>query len=436
MTTSPKIDLSRLENRRGQLNERLEGFKRRALKLDMTRGKPSVEQLDLSAGLLSVLGPSDYRAADGTDCRNYGILEGLPEARRLFAPILDVGPDDVLVAGNSSLALMHDTIAQALLRPLPDAREPWRALPSVKFLCPSPGYDRHFAICDYLGIAMETVEMRADGPDMNAVEEIVASDPTVKGIWCVPRYSNPTGIVYAAETVRGLARMKTAAPDFRIIWDNAYAVHHLYPDPAPLANIAEECNAAGHPDRPFLVTSTSKITFAGAGMSAIAGSDANMSWFRASRMKRTIGSDKLVQLRHVRFLPDRVALDAHMAKHAAILRPKFEAVLEILERELGGSGVATWTRPRGGYFISLDVPDDCAKRTVERAKEAGVKLTGAGATFPRGRDPRNRNIRIAPSFPPLAELRQATEILALAVLLVAAESGVDLAAATAGATAR
>jgi DNA-binding transcriptional MocR family regulator len=274
------------------------------------------------------------------------------------------------------------------------------------------------------------------GPDVDEVARLAADDPSVKAIFCVPRYSNPTGITYDAPVVRALARMRTAAPDFRILWDNAYAVHHLYPDVEPLANIVEECNAAGHPDRPFLFTSTSKITFAGAGMSAIAGSDANMSWFRASRMKRTIGSDKLNQLRHVRFLPDRAALEAHMARHAAILRPKFEAVDEILERELGGAGVATWSRPRGGYFISLDVPDGCAGAVVERAKEAGVKLTAAGATFPRGKDPRDRNIRIAPSFPPLAELRQATEILALAVLLAAAERGAAVPGVAAGTTAR
>jgi DNA-binding transcriptional MocR family regulator len=416
-----------------QLRERFQAAKAKTLDLDMTRGKPCAAQLDLSAALFDNLTASDYRAADGTDTRNYGLVDGLPEAKKLFAEILEVLPSQVIVGDNASLSLMYDVISEAFHHGVPGSTRPWNREPTVKILCPSPGYDRHFALCEFLGADTVAVGMGDGGPDLDEVSRLVADDASVKAIFCVPRYSNPTGIVYDGDTVRGLARMKTAAPDFRIIWDNAYAVHHLYPDPAPLANISEECRAAGNPDRPILVTSTSKITFAGAGMSAIAGSDANMSWFRASRMKRTIGSDKLVQLRHVRFLPNLAAVDAHMVKHAAILRPKFEAVLEILERELGGSAVATWTRPRGGYFISLDVPDGCATRTVARAKEAGVKLTGAGATFPRGKDPRDRNIRIAPSFPPLAELKQATEILALSVLLVAAESGVDVAAATAGA---
>jgi DNA-binding transcriptional MocR family regulator len=412
---------ARIEERRGQLTERFEDFKRRGLKLDMTRGKPSAAQLDLSAGLLSVLGPGDHKAADGTDCRNYGILEGLAEARRLFAPILDVEPDDVLVEGNSSLALMHDTIVQAFLRPLPDARQPWRALPSLKFLCPSPGYDRHFAICEHLGIGMEAIEMRADGPDMDAVEEIVASDPTVKGIWCVPKYSNPTGVTFSDEVVARMARMKSAAPDFRIFWDNAYAIHVLEGRPDPLLNILQACRNAGNPNRPFIFGSTSKVTFAGAGVAMLAASPANLGFLKAGMSIQTIGPDKLNQLRHVRFFPDAAAIHEHMQKHAALLRPKFDAVQEILEKELGGTGVAEWSRPRGGYFVSLDVPDGCAKRVVAMANEAGVKLTAAGATFPFGRDPRDRNIRIAPSLPPLEEIRQAMELLAICVQLAAIE---------------
>jgi aspartate/methionine/tyrosine aminotransferase len=421
MSNAPRIDLALLQGRLGQLTERLEGFKRRALKLDMTRGKPSAEQLDLSAGLISILGPGDHRAADGTDCRNYGILEGLAEARRLFAAILDVEPDDILVEGNSSLALMHDTIVQALLRPLPDAREAWRALPSIKFLCPSPGYDRHFAICEHLGIAMETIEMRADGPDMDAVEGIVASDPTVKGIWCVPKYSNPTGVTFSDKVVERMARMKTAAADFRIFWDNAYAIHVLEGRPDPLLNILQACKNAGNPNRPFIFGSTSKVTFAGAGVAMVAASPANLSFLKAGMSIQTIGPDKLNQLRHVRFFRDAEAIHSHMQKHAALLRPKFDAVQEILAKELGGTGVAEWSHPRGGYFVSLDVPDGCAKRVVAIANEAGVKLTAAGATFPYGRDPRDRNIRIAPSLPPSEEIRQAMELLAICVQLSALE---------------
>ncbi len=418
------------------LLDRYSAAKAKALDLDMTRGKPCAEQLDLSLPLLHCLGPADYRALDGTDTRNYGVVDGLPEAKRFFADILGTAPSQVILGDNASLSLMYDVVSEAFHRGLPGGARPWSREPAVRILCPSPGYDRHFGLCEHLGADTVAVAIGDGGPDLEQVSRLAADDPAVKAIFCVPRYSNPTGITYSADTVRALARMRTAAPDFRIVWDNAYAVHHLYPDPEPLADIAEECRAAGHPDRPLLFTSTSKITFAGAGMSAIAASDANLSWFRASRMKRTIGPDKITQLRHVRFLPDRAALDAHMAKHAAILRPKFEAVLEILDRELGAKGVASWSRPRGGYFINLDVPDGCAAAVVERAREAGVKLTGAGATFPRGKDPRNRNIRISPSFPPLAELRQATEILALSVLLVAAESGTPVAAAGAGTAAR
>jgi DNA-binding transcriptional MocR family regulator len=416
----------------GALRDRYRSAQAKALDLDMTRGKPCAEQLDLSRALLQILGPDDYRALDGTDTRNYGVVDGLPEAKRFFGEILEVAAAQVIVGDNASLSLMYDVISEAFHRGVPGSARPWSREPAVRILCPSPGYDRHFGLCEFLGADTVAVGIGDSGADLEEVSRLAAHDPQVKAIFCVPRYSNPTGITYGADVVRGLARMRTAAPDFRIIWDNAYAVHHLYDDPEPLANMMEECQAAGNPDRPILVTSTSKITFAGAGMSAIAGSDANMSWFRATRVKRTIGPDKVTQLRHLRFLPDRAAVDAHMRKHAAILRPKFEAVDEILERELGGTGVASWSRPRGGYFISLDVLDGCAAAVVERAKEAGVKLTGAGATFPRGKDPRNRNIRIAPSFPPLAELRQATEILALSVLLVAAEKGVAVEGVPAG----
>jgi aspartate/methionine/tyrosine aminotransferase len=422
MTRERKADPAGLQGRRASLLQRLEDFKRRGLKLDMTRGKPSAEQLDLSAGLLTAVAAREHRAEDGTDCRNYGVLEGLPEARRLFAPLLDVRFEDVMVGGNSSLALMHDTIIQALVRPLPGAPQPWRALPSLKFLCPSPGYDRHFAICQHLGIDMQAVEMRADGPDMDAVEEIAASDPTVKGIWCVPKYSNPTGVTFSDSVVERMARMKTAASDFRVFWDNAYAIHPLTGAPDPLRNVMEACVQAGNANRPFVFGSTSKVTFAGAGVAMVAASPANLAFLKAGMAIQTIGPDKLNQLRHVRFFGDVEAIHAHMQKHAALLRPKFDAVQEILERELGGTTVADWSRPRGGYFVSLDVPDGSAKRVVAMANEAGVKLTAAGATFAYGHDPRDRNIRIAPSLPPLDEIRQAMELLAICVQLAAIEN--------------
>jgi aspartate/methionine/tyrosine aminotransferase len=421
MTSARQPDPAPLSSRRPSLLARFLDFKRRGLTLDMTRGKPSAAQLDLSAALLSAVSPGEHRAADGTDCRNYGILDGLPEARRLFAGVLDVGPDEIIVAGNSSLALMHDAIVQAFHRPLPGAVAPWRALPSLKFLCPSPGYDRHFAICEHLGIAMQTVEMRADGPAMDEVENLAASDPTVKGIWCVPKYSNPTGVTFSDRVVERLARMRTAAPDFRVFWDNAYAIHPLAGAADPLRNLLRAAAEAGNPDRPFVFGSTSKVTFAGAGVAMVAASAANLAFLKTGMSIQTIGPDKLNQLRHVRFFPDLAAIHAHMQKHAALLKPKFDMVHEILERELAGTGVAEWSRPRGGYFVSLDVPDGCAKRVVALAAEAGVELTAAGATFPHGRDPRDRNIRIAPSLPPLEEIRQATELLAICIQLAAIE---------------
>lgn len=395
------------------LDQRYEELRARGLDLDMTRGKPCPAQLDLSADLLHILTKEDYRAADGTDCRNYGVLEGLPEARQLFADILGVPAANVLAGGNSSLNLMHDTIVQALLRPLPGAATPWRG---IKFLCPSPGYDRHFGICEYLGIEMLTVEMGDDGPDMDEVERLVAADATIKGIWCVPRYSNPTGVTYSEAVVRRLAAMPTAAPDFRVFWDNAYAVHHLDDAPEPLADIMRASAAAGNEDRVFQFTSTSKITFAGAGISAIAASAANLQWLKQGMTFQTIGPDKLSQLRHVRLLGNETEVAQHMRRHAAILRPKFAAVGAILQRELGGTGVATWSQPRGGYFVSVDTLDGCAAEVVAMAGAAGVKLTKAGATFPYGKDPRDRNIRLAPSMPSQAEIEQAMELFAVCVL--------------------
>ena len=406
------------------LTRRFEEACRRRLDLDMTRGKPSPEQLDLSSPLLTRLDSGNYRSPDGTDCRNYGGVDGLTEVKGLYAAYLGVGIDEILIGDNASLSLMHDVLAQALLRGVPPGQEPWsRVEGGARFLCPCPGYDRHFAICEYLGIEMIPVDMRDDGPDLEAVARATRSDNRVKGIFCVPRYSNPTGITYSQRVVQGLARLETAAPDFRIIWDNAYAVHHLYDDPPPLANILAECKAAGCPDRPLLFGSTSKITLAGAGLSMVGGSEANIADIRFFRSKQTIGPDKLNQLRHLRFLPDLSSIEAHMHKHAEILRPRFEEVLTILEAELGPHDVASWSRPRGGYFISVDTNDGCAKEVIELAAQAGVGLTPAGATFPYGRDPRDRNIRLAVSFPPLDELREATRILALSILIVSQRKG-------------
>jgi DNA-binding transcriptional MocR family regulator len=401
--------------RAARIDERFLAFKAQHLALDMTRGKPCAEQLDLSLGLLDCLGHADYRAADGSDCRNYGGLDGLPEARALFAEFLEVDPSEVIVGGNSSLALMYNTIVQALLRGMPGGTAAWRALRGLKFLCPSPGYDRHFAICQHLGIEMVTVDMTAQGPDMEQVEHLVTSDPSIKGLWCVPKYSNPTGITFSDAVVERLAHVRTAAPDFRIFWDNAYAVHHLTDTPDRLRNLLAACKATGNPDRVLVFGSTSKVSFAGAGVAVMAGSAANMQHIKAGMAIQTIGPDKLNQLRHVRFFRDMAGIEAHMRKHAAILRPKFAAVEEVLTRELGGTGVAEWSRPRGGYFISLDTFDGCAKAVTAMATDAGVQLTQAGATFPYGEDPRDRNIRISPSMPSVDEIRTAMELVAVCI---------------------
>jgi DNA-binding transcriptional MocR family regulator len=404
-----------LQARAARLDERYLAFKAQHLSLDMTRGKPCPEQLDLSLGLLDCLGERDYRAADGADCRNYGGLDGLPEARALFAEFLEVDPSEVIVGGNSSLAMMHDTIVQALLRGMPGGTAAWRALPAVKFLCPSPGYDRHFAICQHLGIEMLTIDTTAQGPDMEQVEHLVTADASIKGIWCVPKYSNPTGITFSEAVVERLAHMRTAAPDFRIFWDNAYAVHHLTDTPDRLRNLAAACKAVGKPDRILTFGSTSKVSFAGAGVAVMAGSAANVQHIKASMAIQTIGPDKLNQLRHVRFFRDMAGIEAHMRKHAAILRPKFATVEEVLTRELGGTNLAQWSHPHGGYFVSLDTLDGCGKAVVAMAAEAGVQLTQAGATFPYGKDPHDRNIRIAPSMPSVAEIQKAMELVAVCI---------------------
>ncbi len=403
------------------LSNRYEEVKAKNLDLDMTRGKPSPEQLDLSNALLTNLGVDDYRSPGGVDCRNYGGLEGLPELREIWAPYLGVSAEQLLIGDNASLSLMHDVVAQAMLRGVPGGSGPWTADGPVRFLCPSPGYDRHFGICEHLGIEMIPVDMGPDGPDLEQVLGYVSDDARIKGIFCVPRYSNPTGVTYSDDTVRALAGMPTAAPDFRIIWDNAYAGHHLYDTPDPLLDLLPACREAGNEERALIFGSTSKITFAGSGLALMAAGGRNLEELRRFRSKQTIGPDKLNQLRHLRFLPDVQAVEDHMKRHAALLRPRFEAVLDILDEELAGAGVATWSRPRGGYFISLDTQDHCATSVVARAAQAGVRLTPAGATFPGGHDPRDRNIRLAPSFPSLDDLRQATRVLCISILLETAK---------------
>ncbi len=388
----------------------------RGLKLDMTRGKPAPAQLDLSAGLFETVGSDDFKAPDGTDTRNYGGLEGLPEARALMGAIMQAPAADVLIGGNASLQLMFDTMVRCHIFPLPGASAPWGA-GKVRFLCPVPGYDRHFAITEHLGYELVPVPLTGKGPDMDAVEALVKDDASVKGIWLVPTYANPTGETVDLETARRLAAMPTAAPDFRIFWDDAYAVHHLDADGDTTPPILDLCREAGHADRVFLFASTSKVTHAGAGISAMAASPANIAWTKRHLSKQTIGPDKVNQLRHVRFLKDLEGVHAHMRRHAAILKPKFDGVLEVLDAELGGTGLAGWTRPKGGYFISLDTQPGFASKVVALADAAGVKLTAAGATHPYGKDPEDRNIRLAPSFPGLADLKLATEVVALCVKL-------------------
>ncbi|PKW16929.1 aminotransferase class I/II-fold pyridoxal phosphate-dependent enzyme [Saccharopolyspora spinosa] len=392
----------------------------RELSLDLTRGKPSPEQLDLSDDLLSLPG-GRHTAADGTDVRNYGGLQGLPELREIFAGVLQVPVAQLLAAGNSSLELMHDCLVHALLSVLPGAESRWVDQERIAFLCPVPGYDRHFALCERFGIDMIQVPMTADGPDLDVVERLVAEDPAIKGIWCVPKYSNPGGVSYSDETVARLASMSTAAPDFRIFWDNAYAAHHLTDEPVEIADLLAACAEAGNADRVFVFGSTSKITVAGAGVAFFGSSPANVQWLLRNNSKRSIGPDKINQLRHVIFLRDADGMRAHMERQRALLQPKFDAVARILETELGGTGLATWASPKGGYFVALQVQDGCAKEVVRRAKEAGIALTPAGATHPYGDDPRDAFIRIAPSYPGLEELERAIEGLTVCVRLVGYE---------------
>ncbi len=415
-----ELDDSALHAELERLNERFAYHKEQGYALKMIRGVPCPEQLDLSQPLMTVLTPEDYRSEDGTDCRNYGGLEGIYEARRLFAEILNTQAEHVLVFGNSSLNLMYDTLAAACLNCVPGSHAPWSKTQDPAFLCPSPGYDRHFAITERLGFDNMVVPMTSTGPDMDQVERLVAENPRIKGIWCVPVYSNPDGIVYSHETCRRLAAMRTAAPDFRIFWDHAYGQHHLYPDQkAMVPDMLTLCEQAGHADRVYIFTSTSKMTYAGAGVSCMAASLANIAFRKREMFYQTIGHDKINQLRHVRFLRDLAGVEALMEQHAAILRPKFEAVLDTLEAELGFTGVAHWNKPKGGYFISLFALPGTANESVEAARSCGVELTPAGATYPGGIDPHDSNIRIAPTFPPLCEILPAIEVLCICVRIAA-----------------
>ena len=408
-----------LRELKAELDKDFQRYKDMGMKLDMSRGKPSIDQLNLSMGMFDVFhSESDLKCEDGTDCRNYGVIDGIPEAKRLLASIAEVSPDNIMIFGNSSLNVMYDTIARCYIFGVL-GNTPWCRQEKIKFLCPVPGYDRHFRITEEFGFEMINIPMNEDGPIMDVVEAYVNNDPEVKGIWCVPKYSNPTGVSYSDETVRRFARLKPAAPDFRIFWDNAYSVHHLYEDRRDvILEILEECAKAGNPDLAYKFTSTSKISFPGSGVAAIAASPNNMADIRKHAFVQTIGHDKLNQLRHVRFFRDRYGIEAQMRRHADILRPKFEMVENILEQELGGLWIGEWTKPLGGYFISFDSLDGCAKAIVAKAKEAGVTMTDAGATYPYGIDPSDKNIRIAPSFPPIGELAMATKLFALCVKLV------------------
>lgn len=392
--------------------------------LDMSRGKPGVEQLDLSLNIFDVFHKgSDFVASDGTDTRNYGAVDGIPEAKNMMAELMDTKPENVIVFGNSSLNIMYDTVARSYTHGVM-GETPWCRLDKVKWLCPVPGYDRHFAITELFGIEMINILMDENGPDMDTVEKLVASDETIKGIWCVPKYSNPSGISYSDEVVRRMANLKPAAKDFRIYWDNAYAIHHLYEEEErqeKILDIIGECEKAGNPDMVFEFCSTSKVTFPGAGVAAMASSVANLDFIRKYMSIQTIGYDKINQFRHVKYFKNFDGLMKHMMKHAEKMRPKFETVINMLEQELGQNDIAAWNSPNGGYFISYSVLDGCAKKIVGMCKEAGLVLTGAGATYPYGKDPRDENIRIAPSFATIEELVNASKILIICTKIAAIE---------------
>ncbi len=417
LSTQELLDLER------QLQKEYAAWQAKGLQLDMSRGKPSTEQLDLSMGMMDIFSSQHPMKTDsGVDIRNYGQLEGIWEARELFSKVIGVAPEEMIVCGNSSLIVMYDTVARAMLHGVPGGRKPWGRYEKIKFLCPVPGYDRHFSICEYFDIDMIPIPMKSDGPDMDLIEALVSKDETIKGIWCVPKYSNPQGITYSDAVVRRFANLKPAAPDFRIFWDNAYVIHHLYDDQQDhLLDLFTELKKNGKESMLYMFASTSKISFAGAGVSFLASSLENMVAITKQLSVQTIGPDKINQLRHVLYFQNVENIYEHMRKHAAILRPKFQVVQETLERELGDAGIGRWNNPRGGYFICFEALEGCAKRIVSLCKEAGVVMTSAGATHPYGRDPQDSVIRIAPSFPPVEELRQAAELFSLCVKLASVE---------------
>ncbi len=406
---------------REKLNEEYEEAKAKGLKLDMSRGKPSPAQLDMEMDFLDIVNSeSGVETENGVDCRNYGLMDGIPEAKKLMADMIGASQDNMIVFGNSSLNIMYDMIARSMILGV-NGSTPWCRLDKLKFLCPVPGYDRHFAITEQFGIEMINIPMTEQGPDMDLVEQYVNRDPAVKGIWCVPKYSNPQGYTYSDETVRRFANLCPAADDFRIYWDNAYAIHDLYDKGDELLEILSECEKAGHPDMVYEFCSTSKVTFSGSGIAAMASSKTNLEFIRKVMTIQTIGPDKMNQLRHVKYFKNIEGMKAHMKKHAAIIRPKFEAILRVLEDELAGLGIGSWIRPNGGYFISFDAMEGCARAIVEKCREAGVVLTGAGATYPYKKDPRDSNIRLAPTFPSPEELSVATDLFVLCVKLVSVE---------------
>ena len=393
----------------------------RGLKLDMSRGVQGEDQLAITEDMLRVLDKNDnFKAENGIDCRNYGLLDGIPEVKRIFAQMLEIPANNIIVCGNSSLNIMYDTVARSMLHGVAGTGKPWLGQ-KVKFLCPVPGYDRHFAICESFGIELINVPMKNDGPDMDMVEELVSSDESIKGIWCVPKYSNPDGIVYSDEVIKRFAALKPAASDFRIFWDNAYVVHALYGEPAVQISLFDELKKNGAEDMLYIFASTSKISFPGSGIAVIAASDANIEFIKNIMKVQTIGHDKLNQLRHARYFGSLDGIIKHMEKHASLIRPKFECVLEALEREFTGKGIASWTKPQGGYFISLNLLPGTAKRTYQLMSDIGVKITPAGATYPYGKDPEDSNLRLAPTYPPLSELSEAINLLCLCAKIACIE---------------
>ncbi len=421
MNDLTKMNTEELTREKTELRAGYEAFREKNLALDMTRGKPCPEQLDLSLEMLNCVNANIFKAENGTDCRNYGGLDDIVEAKELFAKMLEVDPAELVIGGNSSLNIMYDTFSRAMLFGVCDSDTAWGRLPAVKFICPTPGYDRHFSLCEKFNIEMIAVPMTGSGPDMDMVESLVKEDDAIKGIWCVPKYSNPTGETYSDETVKRLARMETKAGDFRVFWDNAYTVHHLTDEPDILLNMLSACKEAGNPNRVLIFGSTSKVTFAGAGVGMVAGSIENIDWVKKNVFFQTIGPDKLNHLRHVKFLKNNDGISDLMKKHAEIIRPKFDVVQDVLEKELQGAGIAEWTRPRGGYFVSLDTLDGCAARVISMAGNVGVKLTPAGSTFPCKQDLKDTNIRIAPTFPPTADVQSAMEVVVLCIKLVSVE---------------